>query len=156
MNIGKFISDYLIEHNLSQRQFAKRCNLSNGYISMLINNINPKTSKPLVPSLKSLLCIANGMNISLDELINNTDDINVELSSVTRKDYFKPSSEIETLYNKLDIEDKAEVRGTIKQMLKADKYKVKKSKYDLSDLRIVAEEKLSAEAIIDNDIRKTF
>ena len=83
MHIGKFIDNYLKENNMSQRQFAKVCNLSNGYISMLINNMNPKTGRPLVPSLTALLSISKGMGISLDELINSTDDIDVDISSAT-------------------------------------------------------------------------
>ena len=34
-----------------------------------------------------------------------------------------PQYEIDKLYNQLDTEDKAEIRGTIKGMLKSDKYK---------------------------------
>ncbi len=80
MKIGEYLNNYLIANKLSQREFAKHCGLSNGYISMLINNVNPKTGKPLIPSLNSLLLIAKGMGISLDELINNTDDIDVDIS----------------------------------------------------------------------------
>lgn len=80
MRIGEFIDKYLQANNMSQRQFAKRCNLSNGYISMLVNNVNPKTGKPLIPSLTALLSISKGMGITLDELINQTDDIDVDMS----------------------------------------------------------------------------
>lgn len=80
MTIGEYISIYLTEHSMSQRQFAKRCNLSNGYISMLINNVNPRTGKPLVPSLSALLAISSGMGITLDELIEKTEDTPVDIS----------------------------------------------------------------------------
>lgn len=80
MKIGEYINNYLLENQMSQRQFAKQCGLSNGYISMLINNVNPKTGKPMIPSISALLSIANGMGITLDELINNTDDIKVDIS----------------------------------------------------------------------------
>ena len=80
MTIGEFINNYLTEHSMSQRQFAKRCNLSNGYISMLINNVNPRTGKPLVPSLSAVLSISGGMGITIDELIEKTEDTPVDIS----------------------------------------------------------------------------
>jgi transcriptional regulator with XRE-family HTH domain len=80
MHIGEFINQYLSKKNISQRQFAKDCGLSNGYISMLIKNVNPKTGKPLVPSLSALISIAKGMGITVDELIAQTDDINVDIT----------------------------------------------------------------------------
>lgn len=81
MHIGEFINSYLLEHQMSQRQFAKKCGFSNGYISMLINNSNPKTGKPLVPSLTALLSISKTMGMSLDELIDSVDDMNVDISA---------------------------------------------------------------------------
>lgn len=80
MTISEFISRYLTQNKLSQRQFAKNCGLSNGYISMLINNENPKTKKPLVPSLAALISLSKGMGITIDELIAQTDDIDVDIS----------------------------------------------------------------------------
>lgn len=80
MHIGEFINQYLMKKRISQRQFAKDCGLSNGYISMLINNVNPKTGKPLVPSLTTLISISRGMGITVDDLIAQTDDITVDIS----------------------------------------------------------------------------
>ena len=37
MNIGDIITDYLKEHKLSAREFARKCGLSNTYISQIIN-----------------------------------------------------------------------------------------------------------------------
>ena len=95
MRIGEYIDKYLQANNMSQRQFAKKCNLSNGYISMLINNTNPKTGKPLVPSLTALLSISKGMGISLDELINQTDDIDVDISFTKNISSFDREKEID-------------------------------------------------------------
>jgi transcriptional regulator with XRE-family HTH domain len=80
MYIGQIISDYLQENQMSQRQFAKRCGLSNGYISMLINNINHKTGKPLIPSLSALLSISKGFGMTFEELCNKYEDLEVDLS----------------------------------------------------------------------------
>ena len=43
MKIGDLIQKYRAEHDMSQRQFAIMCGLSNGYISMLEKGKNPKT-----------------------------------------------------------------------------------------------------------------
>lgn len=43
MTLSDFVKEYRKEHDLSQRQFAAICGLSNGYISMLEKNMNPKT-----------------------------------------------------------------------------------------------------------------
>ena len=67
---------------------------------------NMKTS---MPKADTLARIADYLNCSVDYLLGR------EAQEIT------PSG-IE-LYNKLDPEDKAEIRGEIKQMLKADKYK---------------------------------
>ena len=47
MTIGKIIKNYREEKNMSQRQFARKCKLSNGYIAMLERGINPKTKNRL-------------------------------------------------------------------------------------------------------------
>ena len=62
-----------------------------------------------LPRLENLIKIADYLNCSIDYLLGR------DINEIT------PNG-IE-LYNKLDPEDKAEIRGEIKQMLKADKYK---------------------------------
>ena len=61
-----------------------------------------------LPRLENLIKIADYLNCSIDYLLGR------DINEIT------PNG-IE-LYNKLDPEDKAEIRGEIKQMLKADKY----------------------------------
>lgn len=80
MHIGEYINNYLLENKISQRQFAKRCGLSNGYISMLINNINPKTGRPIIPSLTAMLAISRAMGITIDDLFERVDDMLVDIS----------------------------------------------------------------------------
>ena len=84
MLLGEIIANYRKENNLSQRKFAERCKgISNGYISMIENNRNPKTDEPIVPSLGKLKIIAEAMEMSLEDLLNSADDMPVELP--TRK-----------------------------------------------------------------------
>lgn len=82
MTLGEYILKWRTEHEQSQRQFAMRCGLSNGYIAMLERNENPATGKPIVPKLAQIRAIANAMGMSADELIRATDgDTPVSLSS---------------------------------------------------------------------------
>lgn len=74
MTLGEFIRRYREENRLSQRQFAIRCKLSNGYIAMLEKNINPATGKPIVPGIKQVKLIAEAMGMTLDELIRSVDE----------------------------------------------------------------------------------
>ena len=79
MTLSDLVQEYRREHGLSQRQFASICGLSNGYISMLERNVNPKTGQPVTPSLPALKKIADEMSITLTDLFTRTDDIPVDL-----------------------------------------------------------------------------
>ena len=86
MTLSDFVKEYRKEHDLSQRQFAAICGLSNGYISMLEKNMNPKTGRPLTPSLPALKKISDGMGISLADMLTTVDDMPVELLSDISED----------------------------------------------------------------------
>ncbi len=45
MTLKDFLIQYRTEHDLSQRQFAAICGLSNSYISMLERERNPTTGE---------------------------------------------------------------------------------------------------------------
>jgi len=81
MTLSSFIKLYRDEHGLSQRQFAIRCGVSNGYISMLEREYNPSTGEPAIPSLIMLRKIAAGMGITLDDLFAQVDDMPVTVSN---------------------------------------------------------------------------
>lgn len=86
MQIGELILKYRSQHNLSQRQFAKKCgDISNGYISMLENNLNPATNKSITPTIDKLRLIAHGMDMSLDDLFKVVDDTLVSLNQDSKK-----------------------------------------------------------------------
>lgn len=78
MKLGDLIRSYRESHDLSQRQFALRCDLSNGYISILERGINPNTQRPVVPTIPQLKKLADGMGISLSELFENVDDMPID------------------------------------------------------------------------------
>lgn len=80
MTLGELIKEYRRTHDISQRQFASLCGLSNGYISMIEQNKNPKTQQPLTPSIPALNKIASILGYTLDELLTIADDMPVTLS----------------------------------------------------------------------------
>ena len=86
MTLSDFVKEYRKVHDLSQRQFAAICGLSNGYISMLERNLNPKTGLPLTPSLPALKKISTAMGMSLGDLLTAVDDMPIDLLSGISED----------------------------------------------------------------------
>ena len=80
MEIGLLIKQYRHENNLTLREFATRCGTSHSYIAMLESGKNSKTGEPIVPSITMLKKIAQGMNLSINFLIDSCDDIPVTLN----------------------------------------------------------------------------
>lgn len=79
MTLGDYIRCYRKKENLSQREFAIKCNLSNGYISMLERGLNPKTKEPITPSLNQLKKIADGMGVTVNDILLAVDDMPVDV-----------------------------------------------------------------------------
>ena len=75
MELRHIIKQFRDDHNLSQREFAERCNdITHGYISMIENNLNKSTGKPPRPSMDKLESIAGGMGITLERLLDMMND----------------------------------------------------------------------------------
>lgn len=74
MTLGDLIYQYRVDHHISQRAFAQKCNVSNVYISMLEKNMNPSTGKPIIPSIVQVKAIAEAMGYTLDEIMRIVDD----------------------------------------------------------------------------------
>ena len=73
MTLGDVIKTYRMEHSLSMDEFAKCSGLSKGYISMLEKNRNPKTGKPIIPSILTYQSVAKAMSTSVDVLMKTVD-----------------------------------------------------------------------------------
>ena len=80
MKLSELIIAYREEHELSQRQFAELCGLSNGYISMIENNSNPKTGQAPELSMRSLKKIADVLGMPLNTLLNVVNDMVVDIT----------------------------------------------------------------------------
>lgn len=74
MKLSAIIADYRESMQISQREFARRCDLSNSYISFLEKDTNPKTGRPMVPTLVQYKKIATGMNMTVQQLFEMLDD----------------------------------------------------------------------------------
>lgn len=74
LTLGDLIFKYRTENDISQREFASRCGVSNAYISMLEKNQNTKTGKPMVPSVKQFMAISHAMRLSMNEVLEMVDD----------------------------------------------------------------------------------
>ncbi len=73
MKLHDAITKFRTEHGISQREFAKRCNLSHNTINLLERGINPRSGKPLIPDTITYKKIADGMGITMDELFTTLD-----------------------------------------------------------------------------------
>lgn len=79
MTIGELIKQYLRQTGQSYQQLADKCHVSKAYISLLVNGRNPKTGKPIRPTIETYSDIAAAMGMSIDELFATIDDAPVTL-----------------------------------------------------------------------------
>lgn len=94
MKLSNIVIDYRKRMQISQREFARRCGLSNSYISFIENEHNPRTGKPIVPTLEQYQKIATCMGMSLQHLFEMLDeDSPVELHSAPPDSSYKPIME---------------------------------------------------------------
>lgn len=98
MTLGEIIKEYRQKNNLSQRRFALMCGISNGYISMLEDEKNPKTGGPIIPSILTMKKLAAAMGMSLNELMTSAQDMNVSLD---------PSLDIQLFSNEQETRPKS-------------------------------------------------
>ncbi len=74
MFLGDLIKEYRSINKLSLRDFAKQCGLSHTYISALEKNIDPRTGKPIAPTLDTVKYVSRGMNKSIEEILKVLDE----------------------------------------------------------------------------------
>ena len=79
MTLGEVIQEYREANNMSQRQFAERCGLSNAYISILEKNESPKTKEAPVPTFAVFKAVADEIGISVHELMNKANETKVSM-----------------------------------------------------------------------------
>lgn len=79
MRIGEYVRKYREEHFMSQRDFAKKCGLSNAQISLLERGIGT-SGEPFVPSFVTVAKVAQGMGMTTDALFAVCDDFAMNIS----------------------------------------------------------------------------
>lgn len=69
MSIGEIIRQYCFNHGVTIRSFAERCEVSTGYLSMLISGKTYRNaSRPVKPRIETYSKFAEAMGITLNEL----------------------------------------------------------------------------------------
>jgi len=74
MKLSEIIREFRISNDISQREFAKRCGLSNSYISFIERETNPTTGRPMIPTLEQYKKLSDGMGITVQQLFEQLDD----------------------------------------------------------------------------------
>lgn len=129
MTLGDCVKEYRDSHDLSQRQFAELCDLSNAYISVLEKNVNPKTGEAPAPTYGVYKKIAGAMGISVQSLMEKADESAVSLgSNILVEMQSEPFSEETKQIIDKRLEDadanKRELISLYKTMTDADKEKL--------------------------------
>lgn len=83
MFLGEIVKKYRLEHKISMDEFARLSGLSKGYISMLEKNENPRTKKPISPSIDTIKQVSEVTGIDFNEIIEMLDD---DLELILNKD----------------------------------------------------------------------
>lgn len=85
------------------------------------NDLSQYVSGKVVPRQNKLYVLGKALNVN-EAWLMGYDVPSERIETFSSSD---PDMSILHIYKKLDAEDKAEIRGEMKQMLKADKYKIK-------------------------------
>lgn len=113
MTLGDYIRAYRKKAKMSQREFAKKCELSNGYISMLERGVNPKTKEPITPSLIQLKKLADGMCVTINDILLEVDDMPVDIGVITKEQPTRTGelfTEKQALYDFIDTLSESQIK----------------------------------------------
>lgn len=69
MTLGDIIKEYRLINGMTMDDYASKSGLSKGYISMLEKNENPRTKKPIIPSLETIRQVADSIGMDFNQLI---------------------------------------------------------------------------------------
>lgn len=113
MTLGEIVKHFRITHNWSMDKFAQESKLSKGYISMLEKNENPKSKKPIIPSLETIKRVSQVINIDVDSLIKQLDS-NQGIALVDEAEY-QIGKDLDAIYAKepchLRLKKALDIRG---------------------------------------------
>lgn len=116
--VAKNILFYRKQNKLSQKTLAEKIGVKHNTISSWESCTNSV-------DIDNLFKICDALNISVNEMLELDSKNAFKLNNSEKKliTAYREHPEMQAGINKmLDIEDKAEIRGEMRQMLKADKY----------------------------------
>lgn len=146
LKLGDWVKNYRNEHGLSMQAMADLCGFSKAYIGVLEKGINPKTNKPLSPTMQTFQKIATATNYDLEELLKVLDNnqlITVSpiqsspLPDLTPKDEREIARDLEDMMHSMasaayegedELEDVEAFKATLKSAMIQAK-KIAKKKY---------------------------
>ena len=72
MTLGEYINNYLIEHDMSIREFARLADISHTYVSYIVNGKTGRGTKPVL-TIDKYKKIARAMNMDVNNLLAAVD-----------------------------------------------------------------------------------
>lgn len=120
MTLSEMIKQYRKAKDISQRDFARICGLSNSLISILEMGVNPQTGKKPQPDLDTYRKIAIGMNRSVQELfadLGDSETVNIGADSVSTEEEEKELEMLVKMYKRATPERKKSIIRVIKAMI---------------------------------------
>ena len=125
MGIGKRLSDLLLQKNMKVSELAERANVKASTIYSIIKRDNMKVDLDILLSISSVLGV-HAEYFKYGNIYNRHQQVSkaaLQYDSLIKK--IPDIQEAVNLYKILDQVDRGEIRGEMKGMLKADKYKMK-------------------------------
>ena len=141
MKVGEWLKLYREQHNLSMQALADLCGFSKAYINVLEKGVNPKTGKPISPTMQTFEKIARGTKTDVDTLLKILDGdqpitVNApasgDLPTLTQRDSTAHSN-----HSKRDLNDLAKFLNKTEVMFDGDTYNL--SEEDQQKLRSALE-----------------
>lgn len=74
MTLGDIIYRYRKENNFTMEYIAKVCGITKGYVAMLEKNVNPKTGRPVKPTVETISKVCRGLHMDINEVFALLDD----------------------------------------------------------------------------------
>ena len=133
LTIGSRIRNRREELNLSQDELAKRLGYKSrssiNKIELDQRNLTQSKIKAIADALETTPAYIMGweeldQTVDLNKLQKEVSEAAVTMEMI-EKQYGSSTLEAFNLYVQLDIEDRAEIRGEMKRILKGDKYSIK-------------------------------
>ena len=121
VKLSEIVKTYRSEHGLSMERLAANSGLTKGYISMIETGKNPATNKPIMPTIETLSKLANGMNITLDQLISAMDD-NTSVIVTDKKKISDEEIELIVAFRQLNIKGRQKLFDYIDDLSENKKY----------------------------------